>query len=132
MNPYLIGIGALAGYAVVTGKNPLAGLGGPTAPIDSSKEQKTSAWPSWMNIGDQPASGQGQNPTETVGAVANAVGSIAKLGSQLASYWGTHNSDDAPGSVGTNGSGASEWALPDFGSGDGSGFDKLGFGEDDK
>ncbi len=114
-HPYLIAGGIAAGWFVATKTDILNNLGvGPQKPIDSSKEQPTSAWPSWLNIGDQPATGQGQNPTKTVTAVADAVTSIGKLGVSLSKYFGTHDSNDAPGSIGTNGSGASEWGLPSF------------------
>ena len=108
MNPWVIGALGVAGYAYVAKKGPFAHSG----PDDASKQQKQGiddAWPSWLHIGNQPSTGQGQSPTETIDAVAGAVKGVASLGSQLAAYWGTSKGDSAPGSVGTNGSGGSEW-----------------------
>lgn len=118
MSPYILGLGALAGYFVLKPGGVLDSVQtGQNTQLDSSKPQATSAWPSWLNIGDQPATGQGQNPTQTMNAVSGAVQASANFGSNLLNYFGVYGQEASPGSVGSNGSGGAEWALPDFGGG---------------
>lgn len=124
MSPYVLAAGALAGYFVVEKTDLLKGVQvAPHPAVDASQQQANNMWPSWLNIGSQPSTGQGQNPTETVNAVANAVAGVGNAVSSLAKYFGTSEADDNGASAGYNGSGGAGWALPDFGpSGSGAGI----------
>ena len=95
MNPAIIAIAAVTGLVVIsksveTAKLPQTSLGN-SAPV-------TQAWPSWLGIGSQQATGNGQSPSDTATTIATTVGNVAKFGASLFDFFNVPSSDGGGGS----------------------------------
>ncbi len=96
MNAGVIAIAALGGYIAY---DKLFKAPGAVDAGAAKQVSGTNAWPSWLNIGNQPATANGQNPTDTASSVANAAGAFAGLATSIVNYFGTADKNQTAGAT---------------------------------
>lgn len=119
MHPGVIAIAALGGYVVY---DKLLKPGEAATSPDTSKQVSgQNAWPSWLNIGNQPTAGNGPaGATDNSKEVASAIAGVANLTNNVFKYFttadkgGGMNAGQSAGASSTGDFDSSGWAMPNF------------------